>query len=78
MMIPCEDCLVFILCKARLHDSGVQTFEGQIHLTYGITGVIKKEKCPRLERYIFPAGSDQPLKETRRIQNARQLFGLPE
>ena len=74
MKIPCEGCLTISLCKARLYASG----RGQVDNTYGVTGMLEEERCPILEKYIYPEGGGTILpRQERRINKTRKLFGLP-
>jgi len=72
-MIPCEECLTISLCKARLYASGY----GHTDSTYGVTGMLEEERCPILEKYIYPEGGGTILpRQERRINKTRKLFGL--
>ena len=79
-MIPCDGCLTFSLCKARLYASGLQHPDGFVANTYGVTGMACKEKCQLLDKYIYPTasiiGRDIFPREEKRIKKARKLFGL--
>ena len=75
-MIPCKDCLVFSLCKARLWDSKEVMHHSGVPLkTYGVVFMADKENCVELSKYIMhhPSSPEQAVNEVREVFGLRQI-----
>jgi hypothetical protein len=62
--VPCEECLVFIQCKSRLHRDADT-------VRFGMTGMTEREKCKPMANFL--AECDIPS-----ISRARRIFGLSQ
>lgn len=79
-MVPCKGCLVMTQCKERLYKSGAKSsVNGMIYNTYGITGMVTKEKCEPLAQYLYPNNKGRIIYSAKkeRIRTAREFFNLP-
>lgn len=64
-MIPCENCLVFVRCKDRLHTNND-------NMVKGVVGLAESEKCPELSAYLVFSSNGKEA-----VNNVRKIFGLP-
>jgi hypothetical protein len=66
--MPCKTCLVFTLCKARLHSDDYKKSE---RIRGGISALATRERCKPLAEYL--GNLDRDIEDFNR---ARNLFGL--